>query len=221
MVGHGQVHKTSMTFGCLSLVHFLLLTVPEWGSCIQILSGNVLGLTSSVYQRHYWGGLARVSGVLVPWIFKSAVLRSSHTRFPESWFNLRCLIRCAVTVKAVVRFEGFLNIITKSGEKCSLSHMGILHPDYSLCETLLLWLKAQPWESESWVSHPDLSLRWVEIVNLGQWMLLISQSLEFSWGFLESMLVRYLLAMTKGTGPLNMRESRTYSQLACLTWLEW
>ena len=26
------------------------------------------------------------------------------------------------------------------------------------------------------------------------------------------MLVKYLLAMTKGTGPLNMRESRTYSQ---------
>lgn len=90
--------------------------------------------------------------------------------------------------------------------------MDILHPDYSLCDTLLLSLKAQPWESESWVSHPGLSPRWVEIVNLGQWMILIPQSLEFSWGFLESMLVKYLLAMTKGTGPLNMRESRTYNR---------
>lgn len=51
MVSHGQVHKTNMTFGCLSLVHFLLLAVPELGSHIQILSGNVLGSTSTMSAR--------------------------------------------------------------------------------------------------------------------------------------------------------------------------
>ena len=51
MVSHGQVHNTNMTFGCLSLVHFLLLAVPELGSHIQILSGNVLGSTSTMSAR--------------------------------------------------------------------------------------------------------------------------------------------------------------------------
>ena len=47
------------------------------------------------------GGLLCVSDVLGPWILKSADLRSSHTRFPGTLFNLRCLIRCTVMVKDV------------------------------------------------------------------------------------------------------------------------
>ena len=35
------------------------------------------------------GGLAHVSGVLRPWIIKSAVLRGSHARFPGTLFNGR------------------------------------------------------------------------------------------------------------------------------------
>ena len=47
------------------------------------------------------GGLLCVSDVLGPWILKFADLRSSHTRFPGTFFNLGCLIRCAVMVKDV------------------------------------------------------------------------------------------------------------------------
>ena len=89
-----------MACGCISPTSFLPLAVPEWWSHIQILSERYWDQLARSATSIARGGLGCVSGVLGPWIFKSADLRSSHARFPGTLFNLRCLIRCAVSVKA-------------------------------------------------------------------------------------------------------------------------
>ena len=98
---NGQVHKTRVAFGCISRTNFLPLAVPEWWSHIQILSDRYWDQLARSATSIARGGLGCVSGVLGPWIFKSADLRSSHTRSPGTLFNLGWLIRCAVVVKAV------------------------------------------------------------------------------------------------------------------------
>ena len=67
---------------------------------MQILSERCWDLLAVSARNIGREELACVSGVLGPWIFKSAVL-SSHTRSPGTLFNLGCLIGCAVVVKAV------------------------------------------------------------------------------------------------------------------------
>ena len=70
---NGQVHKTRVAFGCISPTSFLPLAVPEWWSHIQILSERYWDQLARSATSIARGGLGCVSGVLGPWIFKSAV----------------------------------------------------------------------------------------------------------------------------------------------------
>ena len=70
---NGQVHKTRMAFGCISPTSFLPLAVPKWWSHIQILSERYWDQLARSATSIARGGLGCVSGVLGPWIFKSAV----------------------------------------------------------------------------------------------------------------------------------------------------